>query len=301
MSKFQRRNMPSHSLLRSFESASRHESFTLAAEELNLTQSAISRQVKELELIVGAALFRRAGRRVFLTRSGRKLASDLAVDLENLRRTVMRAISAGDMGSTLRIAVLPTFASRWLVPRIPKFQEQYPDVEINLSTRLKPFDLEREHFDLAIHHGHENWPDTDMRLLCSEEMVPVASPAFLKKYAVSSLQDIARVPLLHMSSRPTAWSEIFATVDIENGPYLRGKYFDQFSMVIAGAVASLAVALLPTYLIENELSSGALQVVGDVTLASEADYYLVTPAGQSSEVASSFCDWMVDQVGTQVL
>ena len=121
MKSFQRRYMPSISALRSFEAAARHQSFTLAAEELNLTQSAISRQVKEMEKIVGAQLFRRTGRVVILTRAGKRLADEVSIDLENIRRTMMRAVSAGNMSSTLRVATLPTFATRWLIPRLPEF------------------------------------------------------------------------------------------------------------------------------------------------------------------------------------
>jgi len=124
MKSFQRRYMPSIAALRSFEAAARHQSFTLAAEELNLTQSAISRQVKEMEQIVGAQLFRRTGRVVILTRAGTRLADEVSIDLENIRRTMMRAVSAGNMNSTLRVATLPTFATRWLIPRLPEFFEK---------------------------------------------------------------------------------------------------------------------------------------------------------------------------------
>jgi LysR family transcriptional regulator, glycine cleavage system transcriptional activator len=131
MDEFQRRFLPSYAVLRSFDSAARHESFTLAAKELNLTQGAISRQVKELEQIVGVNLFRRVGRRVVLTRAGQKFASDLVIDLGNLRHTVMRAISVGDMNSSLRVATLPAFASRWLIPKLSGFNKTHPNVEIS--------------------------------------------------------------------------------------------------------------------------------------------------------------------------
>ncbi|MCP5073666.1 MAG: LysR family transcriptional regulator, partial [Rhodobacteraceae bacterium] len=183
----QRRDMPSISTLRSFEAAARHQSFTLAAKELNLTQSAISRQVREMEQIVGAQLFRRTGREVLLTRAGTRLAADVATELENIRRVMMRAVSAGNMSSTLRVAILPAFATLWLIPRLPDFFANHPELEISFSTRLEPFDLISENFDLAIHFGQENWPNTEMRKFFTERMIPVASPAFVNEHNIKSI------------------------------------------------------------------------------------------------------------------
>jgi LysR family transcriptional regulator, glycine cleavage system transcriptional activator len=297
MDEFQRRFLPSYPVLRSFDSAARHESFTLAAKELNLTQSAISRQVKELEQVVGVDLFRRVGRRVVLTRAGQKFASDLAIDLGNIRHTVMRAISVGDMSESLRVATLPIFASQWLVPKLAGFKKLHPQVEISLATRLQPIDLEKEHFDLAVHFGQQNWPNSDMRFLCSELMIPVASPDFVRVHGVSSLKKLARVPLLHLSSRPTVWHDFFLSNGIEGGSFLKGQYFDQFSMIIAGAEASLAAAMVPRYLVEQELRSGVLQVLARKPFTTSNNYYLVTPAGQNNPLASKFCDWIISQIG----
>jgi LysR family transcriptional regulator, glycine cleavage system transcriptional activator len=284
MDEFQRRFLPSYAVLRSFDSAARHESFTLAAKELNLTQGAISRQVKELEQIVGVNLFRR-------------VASDLVIDLGNLRHTVMRAISVGDMNSSLRVATLPAFASRWLIPKLSGFNKTHPNVEISLSTRLEPIDLEKEHFDLAIHFGQQNWPNADMLLLCSEVMIPVASPEFVRIHGISSLKKLARAPLMHLSTRPTVWHDYFKSVGIEGGSFLKGQYFDQFLMIVAGAEASLAAALVPRYLVERELRSGVLQVLDNETFATNNNYFLVTPAKQSNQLATEFCAWVIAQIG----
>ena len=287
-----RRILPSHSVLRSFEAAARHCSFTLAAEELHLTQSAISRQVKELEQTVGTALFRRVGRRVVLTQAGESLAKEITIDLENIRHTMMRAIAGGAKGTALRVACLPAFASRWLIPRLPLFSAENPDIEINLSTRLKPFDLDVEHFDLAIHFGRDDWPNTDMEQLCSETMVAVSSPDFLNRHQVTSAEDLAMVPLLHMTTRPTAWEDYFKLAGLPQTSVLAGKYFDQFSMIIAGAVASLGVGLLPTYLIEEELENGKLVILNAQKLVTKNQYFLVTPGNQVNPNVSTFCNWM---------
>ncbi|MBL4769052.1 MAG: LysR family transcriptional regulator [Rhodobacteraceae bacterium] len=296
MTKLQRRYLPSNAVLRSFEAAARYQSFTLAAEELHLTQSAISRQVKELELIIGTDLFRRVGRGVILTNSGQSLAKDLAVDLENMRRTVMRAVSAGKMGSALRVATLPAFASRWLIPRLPEFSARYPNVEISLSTRLKPFVMAEERFDLAIHFGRPDWPGTNMKFLCSEELVPVASPEFVKAHGIEKLEDLVRVPLLHIITRPFAWQEFQESRNLPELPSLAGKYFDQFMMIIAAASASMGVGLIPGYLIEEEIQNGILVALSCESMRTANNYYLVTPENQNNKIVTKLCDWMIENV-----
>jgi len=290
-SKQQRRLLPSHAVLRSFECAARQESFTLAAEELHLTQSAISRQVKELEQVVGTNLFRRTGRRVVLTEAGRNLAAELATDLENIRQTVLRAITAGARGTSLRVAVLPTFADRWLIPRLADFSTRHPDITINLSTRLKPFDLGRERFDIAIHFGADDWPDTRMQRMFDEEMIAVCAPEFQVRHAISDAGQLQDLPLLHLETRPTAWADWFRKQGGEKQVFA-GRQFDQFSMLIAGALASLGASLLPKYLIEQELASGALIRLSPVSLRTDNSYFIVTKAGARRPEAERFCTWI---------
>ncbi|AZO54357.1 LysR family transcriptional regulator [Mesorhizobium sp. M8A.F.Ca.ET.208.01.1.1] len=292
MSRFPRRFLPSSSALTSFEAAARHESFTLAAEELHLTQSAISRQVKELELTIGTKLFRRVGRHVVLTDAGRSLATELCVDLENIQRTVMRAISAGGMGAALRIATLPAFANSWLIPRLPDFFARHSGVELSLFTRLEPFDMTRERFDLAIHFGVADWPDTDMKPLCSESLVPVASPAFKHMHGIEDISDLARSPLLHLSTRPIAWKNYFEQAGLVDNHSLAGKYFDQFSMVISAAKASLGAGLIPSYLVEEELRSGSIIEISKISMVTSNNYYLVTPVNQRNKNVIIFSDWI---------
>ena len=281
--------------IRSFEAAARHQSFTLAASELNLTQSAVSRQVKEMEHIVGAQLFRRTGREVILTRAGTRLASDLSSELDNISSVMMRAVSAGNMNSTLRVATLPTFATLWLIPRLPGFFKKHPDIEISFSTRLEPFDLAEENFDLAIHFGQKNWPNTQMRKFFSERMIPVASPEFVHLQKIQTIKDTEKAPLLHTSSRPTAWQDYLEKVGFEGRPYLTGRYFDQFSMVISAVQASLGIGLLPKYLVEREISEGQLIMIDDDELVTANSYYCVTPIDQEDENVESFCQWMIEE------
>lgn len=288
--------LPSLAVLRCFEAAARRESFTLAAEELHLTQSAVSRQVRELEQTVGFPLFRRVGRRVVLSEAGRRFADELGTDLERLRQTVYQTIAAGDERRALRIASLPTFANRWLIPRLERFEAANPDIVVSIGTRLEPFDFHRERFDLAIHFGSEDWPDTRMVRLCDEAVVAVAAPEFVERHELTGPTDLASVPLLHLDSRPYAWREWFRAAGLSGEPALRGKWFDQFSMIITAAVASLGAGLLPAYLIEEELHTGRLVRIGDTALHTDKSYFVVTPAGERDELCRRFIEWIRGQV-----
>ncbi|RWI87871.1 MAG: LysR family transcriptional regulator [Mesorhizobium sp.] len=285
-------NLPSYALLRSFECAARHESFTQAAEELHLTQSAVSRQVKELEDMMGATLFRRVGRRVALTEAGRRFAADLAIDLKNLRQSVVRAIAVGEQ-STLRIGILPTFASRWLIPRLATFLGDHPDIEIRLETRTLPFDITRERFDIAIHFGKADWPDARMTKLFDEEMLPVASPKFRDRHMATEPARLAEAPLLHLITRESAWIDWFAMNKISDRRLLTGRHFDQFSMIISAAAASLGAALLPKYLIETELDSGILIPLSDMPLKTHNSYFVVSAAGDVNPQVNAFTRWLM--------
>jgi len=292
ISPLQRRFLPSHAILRSFECAARLESFTKAAQELHLTQSAVSRQVKELEQVIGVDLFRRVGRQVVLSEAGRNLSNDLATDLENIRQSVQRAISAGERGKSIRIATLPTFANRWLIPRLADFSRLHPDITINLATRLEPFDMTKERFDLAIHFGLDDWPNTKMVRIFEEEMIAVFSGDFQRKYKLVDSGQLKNVPLLHLETRPTAWREWFEISDIVDQTAYSGQQFDQFSMLVAGAVASLGAALLPKYLIEKELETGSLVRLGKTSLKTNKSYFIVTPAGGRKTHVEAFSKWI---------
>ncbi len=291
-SPLQRRFLPSHAILRSFECAARLESFTKAAEELHLTQSAVSRQVKELEQIIGVDLFRRVGRQVVLSEAGANLSNDIATDLKNIRQSVLRAISAGERGRSMRIATLPTFANRWLIPRLADFSLLHPEITINLATRLEPFDMTKERFDLAIHFGLDDWPNTKMVRVFKDEMIAVFSKDFQRKYNILKAEQLKNVPLLHLETRPTAWRDWFKNSDKSEKSAYHGQQFDQFSMLIAGALASIGAALLPKYLIEKELDSGSLVQLGKTSLKTNKSYFVVTPSGGSKPHIEAFSNWI---------
>ncbi|WP_415714672.1 LysR substrate-binding domain-containing protein [Roseibium sp.] len=292
--------IPSISVLRCFEAAAKHQSFTAAAEELGLTQSGVSRQVKELEDQIGAALFRREGRGIRLTHAGKSLSNGLFSDLSRLRRTISQAVAAGETQELLSIAALPTFATRWLVPRLGDFKARRANLDLMLYSRSEPFDLVEQDIDVAIHFGANDWPGAKLTPLCPEDLVVVASPGLIDSCDVGSETDIFNMPLLHMTSRPHLWRVFQKTVPEVPVPVQKGSYFDQFSLVIAAAVGGMGAAILPTYLIEAELGSGALVRLANVEDGSGHNYYIATPQGELSTPAAEFLGWIRGQVSRRI-
>ncbi|MEM9634286.1 MAG: LysR substrate-binding domain-containing protein [Pseudomonadota bacterium] len=292
--------IPSISVLRCFEAAARHQSFTAAAEELGLTQSGVSRQVKELEDQIGASLFRREGRGIRLTHAGKSLADSLFSDLTRLRRTISQAVAAGETQELLSIAALPTFATRWLVPRLKDFKARRPNLDLMVYSRSEPFDLVEQGIDVAIHFGTNDWPGAKLTPLCPEDLVVVAAPALIESNPINVKADILDLPLLHMTSRPHLWKAFQKTVPETTAHVQKGSYFDQFSLIIAAAAGGMGTAILPTYLIEVELASGALVELGTVRDGSGHNYYIATPPGELTPPAAEFLSWIRKQVSRRV-
>lgn len=286
--------LPSFAVLRSFEAAAKHQSFTAAAEELRISQAAISRQVRELEEIIGTQLFRKEGRGVVLTPAGAALARDLHAGLDRLRGIVDRARGAGEAGQTLTIAVLPTFSSRWLARRLPRFRALHPNVQLILKSRSEPFDLVREGIDVAIHFGAPEWIGGRHATLCPEALLAVAAPAMIEEASLTEARDATRLPLLHLMTRRTAWPAYFEHLGLDPGPAYRGDVFDQFSAMIGATMAGLGAAIVPSYLIEAELAQGTLVPFGQPDPGGGM-YYAVTPNTVSNPLAQSFCDWIAQE------
>ncbi|MBA8877375.1 LysR family transcriptional regulator [Phyllobacterium myrsinacearum] len=296
--KLSRRLIPDIDILQTFECAARHGSFTQAAKELNLTQSAVSRQMSELESQIGVLLFERVRQRVVLSDAGQKFLPEVRRLLGLTEETMLRAMAASQSASSLSIATLPTFGSRWLMPRLPDFLKRYPDMALSVASRSQPFDFEEEPFDLAIHYGQPVWAHATCTYLCSEMIVPVGSPELLSANPVATPAELANsAPLLHLSTRPKAWADWFESVQAEVVSPYKGHRFEHFSMVIEAALAGLGFALVPRYLIEHELASGRLRVLFDQPLTTENSYYLVVPDHKKENLmAQSFFAWIADQV-----
>ena len=287
-----RRFLPPLPLLSAFEAAARLGSFTAAAQELDLTQGAVSRQIRALEDLIGTPLFHREKQRVRLTTAGENYAAEIREALKRIA-TATIGFRANPAGGTLNLAILPTFGVRWLAPRLPAFQQAHPGITINLHTRLNPFDFEFESIDAAIHYGANHWPGACTALLMTETVVPACSAAFRAAHGITSARDLTRTPLLHLASRPDAWDQWFRANGVagDNAP---GMLFDQFAMAAQGASAGLGVALLPRFLIERELASGELVIAIDRPMTSEGAYYLAwPPTREDYPPLAAFREWLV--------
>lgn len=293
--------IPDLSVLQAFECAARHGNFTKAALELNLTQSAISRQIKMLESLLGVHLFERVRQRVILSTAGRQLLPEVSRLLLKSEELVLRARASADGKRVLSIATLPTFGSRWMVPRLPDFLLRHPGMVVDVASRAAPFDFSTTEFDLAIHYGQPIWPRATCTYLCKETILPVASPALTDDYPISHPSDLENRPLLHLATRPRLWVEWFERNGLSWETAFKGNRFDQFSMIIEAAARGLGFALLPLYLIEDEIASGRLQVVVDLPMTTDNSYYVVLPEGKQDSVAGlAFQSWLLETVETSV-
>ena len=271
-----RRFLPSTTWLRAFEAAARTGSVTLAARELDLTQSAVSRQILALESSLEVTLFHREKQSIRLTLAGDAYARQVREALRKISSASL-TLRANPMGGTLTLACLPTFAARWLVPRLPDFLASHRQVTVNILTRLVPFDFAREPFDAAIHFGAPVWPGADMLTLFSETTLPMCAPALLREHAFATPQSLRAARLLHLDSRPDAWEQWLAGAGAASDG-VSGMLFDQFSTLTTAAVSGLGVALLPTILVEQERASGSLVVAFDRALDNAQSYHLVWPS-----------------------
>ena len=292
-----RKGIPNLAALQIFEAAARHESFTRAAEELSLTQSAVCRQVAGLEARLGVGLFQRVKKRVVLTSHGRHYAGQIRKNLDRIERDTLELMAQRGVGQILEIAVVPTFATQWLIPRLPQFKRLRPDVTVNLSIRTEPFRFSDSPFDAAIYFGDAVWPGTQGRLLFREgHVLPVCSPALLTgDQQLESAQQLAELPLLHLSTRPDAWRDWFVLHGLgQDLRAVRGARYELFSMLSSAALAGLGVALIPEIMLGEELADARLRVALDRPLASTSGYYLVAPDETAHDDAFlALADWLV--------
>jgi len=290
--------IPNMGALMAFEAASRHESFTHAAKELFLTESAVSRQIATLESNLGVRLFVRAKQRVVLTRAGRLYGLQVRRALETLDRDTLSIIAHGSGGGFLELAVLPTFASHWLIPRLKDFNDRAPDVRVNMGVETAMFDFRQSHFEAAIHYGKPTWPGTSSDYLFGEEVVPICAPSLLSK-PIRKARDLLSYPLLHSTTRPDAWSRWFSDLGVEDTSTMQGVRYELYTMLIAAAAAGLGIALVPEFFVEGQLKQLGLVIPFEASSATDSAYYLVYPTELSTgKPLELFKAWLLEQAST---
>lgn len=290
-----RRKIPSHSALMAFEAAARHGSFARAADELSLTEGAISRQIGRLEAFLGVTLFERVGNRVRLLPNGERYAAQVRETLDRLERDSQYLMGQPSDGASLDIAILPTFATRWLIPRLRRFQERYPNITVHLAERMEPFVLADSGFDAAIHFEHPAWAGMRTHRLLHEVLVPVCHPVLIDgKDAATALDAL---PRLHRRQNPDAWQRYAEETGIALTNPAIGARYDLHAMLIEAALAGLGVALVPRLYVEAELSDGRLVAPWPEGASISKTFCLILPEPirLSENPVQVFADWILHE------
>lgn len=269
-----RRYLPSIAALMALEAVDRLGTASAAATELALTQGAISRALKALEDQLGVPLLRRERQRLRLTPAAVDYVAEVRRALQSLASASL-TLRANPLGGSLNLAILPAFGMHWLAPRLAGFQSGHPEVTVNLSTRLRPFDFAGSGFDAAIHYGRQDWPGVSYLKLMDEAVLAVAAPALVPRL-LARAQDILTHPLLQMQGRTGDWGRWLVHHGVA-GQRPTGMLFDQYATLAQGAVHGLGLALLPTFLIRRELADGRLHPVFGGPVPALGRYYLVWP------------------------
>ena len=293
--------LPPLNALRVFESAARHLSFTKAAEELNVTPGAVSQQIRTLEDFIGAKVFRRTKRALLLTDAAQASLPVLREAFDKLGEASRILAAPGDAGR-LNVSVAPSLAAKWLVPRLDRFHETHPDIEVWVSADMDIVDFAMDDVDVAIRYGGGSYPGLDIDLLMSETILPVCSPRLLTgEPPLKTPADLVHHTLLHDGSpdkddsAPTwpMWLKAAGVSDVDGA---RGPKFNQSSLVIEAAVAGKGVALAKAALALADLEAARLVIPFDLTTPSTFAYYIVHPASKARvKAVRAFKDWLKEE------
>ncbi len=289
-----RRYLPSSMSLKCFESSVRHLSFTRAAEELHLTQSAVSRQIRNLETFLSRDLFTRLNKRLVLTSAGAEYYKEILPLLDGMENACFKVRHREDEKTTLTLAALPTFASHWLIPRLVDFQKNSPKFQLTIKA-LDEGNIDLNTVDIVLHYGGDHWPKAISHHLLSESVIPVCSPLLIP--TVLSVEEVINYPLLHLTSRMNSWPDWLAYQEVEqtvDRGLFSGASFDHFQMIIEAAKIGMGVALVPTFMVKSALSSGQLIAPFGNAMVTSNEYFLSYSADKADlEQIVIFRDWLL--------
>ncbi|WP_336821673.1 LysR substrate-binding domain-containing protein [Cedecea sp. VD19] len=291
-----RKKIPSTASLQAFEVAARHGNFARAADEMSLTEGAISRQIARLESLLSCRLFDRNGSRVKLNPVGARYAHHVREILERLDRDTQYISGMPEGSKSLEIAALPTFSCRWLIPRLSGFRAMHPDITLNIAVRTDPFILNGSGFDAVLHFEDPAWAGMHVCFLFKERLVPVCHPALLTGGDI--FEQLNELPRIHRRQNPEAWHSYAQESGIVLDNPSLGPRYDLHEMAIAATLAGQGVALVPRMYIEKELNSGALVTPWPTSDALSKNFCLVKPVGSgvNNMALQAFERWLQDEV-----
>lgn len=289
------RRLPSLTALRAFEAAARHENLTRAAEELFVTHGAISRQIREIETELGLALFERRGRRLILTDAGRNYQRAVTAAFDDLSAATNQLRQAAS-ARRLTLNVLPTFAMRWLIPRLGRFQQLNPKIELRLVTSDRPISRLGEPFDLAVRRGPDNWQGYQASTFMAEWELPVCSPALLRRKPIKAVSDLTQHILLEAETRRDAWQHWLRASGAQQLQVMGRQQFDHFYLCLDAAEDGLGLALGPVPLIADDLAAGRLVApLPNLRIASRAYHWVVPDKLAADPAIRSLCQWLEEE------
>jgi len=282
--------LPPLNPLRAFEAAGRHVSFTRAAEELGVTQTAVSRQVSVLEGYLRVRLFERHNSELILTDTGRAYLSSVQPALEMISNAT--EISRGQAKSVLKVRVYLTFALRWLLPRLSRFRAEHPEIDINLTTSVTPADFERDDIDISICHGDGRWKDVVAWQIFEDRITPVCSPTLLQgDNPPRTPEDLVGQSLLHSRNRSDDWHEWLSFAEVTEEPK-QSLIFETSSLVYEAAKQGLGFAIGQVRLLQDDIDRGDLVAPFDVMMRPKG-YYLLHREGRIEAKTRIFCEWVL--------
>ncbi len=296
------RRLPPLNALRCFESSARLGSFARAAEELFVTASAVSHQIKSLETFLDLKLFQRTGRQVSLTAAGERYLPAISHALDEID-SATRRLMTNPNAAAVTLSVAPAFLTRWLMPRLMHFQEQQPDVELRLSASMDAVDFQHTDIDMAVRYGDGRWSGVEAIFLLGMAVVPVCSPRLLKgRHPLNTPADLQHHTLIHVSTRMDEWRTWLRAAGEEEAISSRGLRFSSTSLATNAAMEGLGIALMDRHLIGKELRDRQLVVPFDIELETQGAFYLVYPRGRSLTYGMrAFHDWILQALQSDVL
>ena len=286
------RRLPPLNALKAFEAAARSESFTRAAEELNVTQGAVSQQVKTLEATRGLRLFNRERQRLTLTATGRDYLGVIRDALDRIAAGTER-LAQRQRSGVLTISTPPDFAAKWLVYRLGRFAESHPEIDLRISAAAHHVDFAGEDVDVAVRHGDGNWNHLDAVRLCTERLFPVCSPKLMSgRNRITTAADLSKFPLLRLDDGKT-WTKWFEAAGVAD-PVAHGPILDRASMLIDAAIDGQGIALARTALAAWDIINGRLVQPIKVSLRLSNTYWVVCPkATAKTPKIVTFRNWLL--------
>ncbi|ARP84460.1 hypothetical protein CAL12_10035 [Bordetella genomosp. 8] len=291
--------LPPLNPLRVFESVARHASFTAAAQELHITQGAVSHQIKALESWLGFALLERGGRRLRLTRGGENYAAALTGAFGQITRATRELVSTGAQ-QVLTVRGHTTLFVRWLIPLVPAFQAAHPGINVKLSTSVEGVDFTRENADMGIVYGDGPWPGLRNDLLFSDALTPVMAPEMAARLpSPCSADDLLQLPLLHSNRRPQHWPDWIRLAGACRGLAVGDMYYEDLSIIYQCATEGLGVALGQLRYVEKDLAEGRLVAPHPLVLRRPRGYHLVCPEQHADEPKiACFRQWLLARLAS---